>query len=493
MGKVFNVSAFFIVLREVLEACLVVGIVLAYLSKTGATQLKKFVWIGTACGVGLAFVVGLAFCIVYYTRGDQLFEGKAEYIFEGIIFLVAAALLTWMVLWMLRLGKTLKTRFESNVDTALESESGGKWGILTMVFVQVLREGIELIIFLFGASEASEGKDKWKSIILPSILGLIVGLAVAYVVFKGLVTLDIGKFFFISSLVLIAFAAGLFSHAFHELQEAGWFGGFVDVDPKERAWYNAPMWSTESCCNDKENEFFAILRALFGYQDKPTFLEWITYFAYWFIVLAILIVFNWASVRVARNKTMRLARLWSSVALLCFFIAFIYAVSNATWTGILTTSLGLIISVVAVAVLFESVVGRISALRAARRSLGFITAAALFALTILLIVLHIVQMSCLEKSCRMPEFYYWGLIFQSDWLKRGNIGTSFVSVAVLSVSLVICIFFFGALALLMYLFATHVSSDGQYVYEDRVKVSGTDSAEEHDLSDRSRAGEPLAV
>lgn len=276
MVNVFSIPAFFIVLREVLEACLVVGIVLAYLDKTGALHLRKHVWAGAAGGVILSSIIGITFTVFYYTREDQIFSGKAELIFEGFAFLFAAALLTWMILWMLRAGKKLQGNLEAKVDKAIEAEGAGKaaWGVFAMVFIQVLREGIETFIFLFGAAASGESEDggvdkeAWKSVILPGFIGLFVGLAIAYFVFKGLVQLDIQAFFLISSIVLMAFAAGLVSHGLHELQEVDWFGPYEMKDGEEigsidRDWWNAKMWSTKACMLSLALLFFLDLYGMY--------------------------------------------------------------------------------------------------------------------------------------------------------------------------------------------------------------------------------------
>lgn len=490
MVNVFSIPAFFIVLREVLEACLVVGIVLAYLDKTGAVHLRKWVWSGAGAGVLVSSVIGITFTVFYYTRDDQVFSGPAELIFEGFAFLFAAGLLTWMILWMLKAGKSLQADIEKKVDTAIEADSAGMaaWGVFGMVFIQVLREGIETFIFLFGAAasgEADDGtvdKEAWKSVILPGFLGLIVGLAVAFFVFRGLVTLDIQSFFMISSIVLMAFAAGLVSHGLHELQEVDWFGPYekkngVEIGSIERDWWNAKMWNTSACCNDKKNEFFAMLRALFGYQDTPSFIEFASYFFYWFVVLGVLAGLYWGAVRAARNKTARYAKTCSGFAFLSMFVGAIYVCLNFTWSGCLVTFAGVIIATVATAASFDAISSNFGAIAAARRSLALGAAVAIALYTLFVSVLHIVQLSCLDKSCELPQFFYWGLIFSNDWNVRGNTGSSWNAVAVLSISFVFSVFFLTFWTVVMYLYSSHVSNSGEYVYEDRVKL-GDHSDEE---------------
>lgn len=481
MVSVFSVPAFFVVLREVLEACLVVGIVLAYLNKTGATHLRKWVWWGASAGIALSLVLGISFAVVFYVRGDKLFSGKSEKIFEGIIFLIAAALLTWMILWMLSMGHKMQHQIEEQVEKLVDRDDGsGKYGILFMVFIQVLREGIETWIFLFGAANA---EDSWRAIPIPGILAIIVGLAASYALFRGMVELDIQAFFLASSIILMFFSAGLTSHAFHELQEADWFGKWK-VD--QRDWWNATMWSTEACCNDKKNQFFAFLRALFGYQDKPTFVEWGTYFAYWIIIIAIMLVFNWSNIRSARDRVASLTKKFVAWSLTCTFVAFIYVLANVTWTGTLTMTLAFIISTLATLTVYDVFASRIQVIASIRKPITLFSGVALAALTVFMAVLHIVQMSCEELSCKMPQFYYIGLIFSQNWASRGRAPNSWVSLGVLSWSLVVSVFFFGTMALLLVLFSFNVDSSGQYEYCNTEEVP-------KEISEEDTPVDPLEV
>lgn len=139
---VFSVPAFFLVLREVLEACLVIGLSLAYLRKVGATHLNKFVWWGASIGISVSLTLGIAFAVVFYTQGNQIFEDEAEKIFEGIVFLVAAGLLTWMLCWIAAMGNSLQHGLEQRLSAYVEQGGWqGKWGLFSMVLVHTLREG----------------------------------------------------------------------------------------------------------------------------------------------------------------------------------------------------------------------------------------------------------------------------------------------------------------------------------------------------------------
>lgn len=437
---VFSIPAFFIVLREVLEACLVVGIVLAYLNKIGATQYRRFVWIGAIAGIVISVIVGLAFGIVVWTRGEQLFKDKAEKIFEGIAFLVAASLLTWMIVWMMYMGRALQTKLEKDIENIVDNDDKSdrqrKIAIFLMVFVQVLREGIETVIFLIGTAGADDNGG-WRAIPLPGVLAIIVGVAASYLVFRGLVQLDIVKFFLISGVILMAFAAGLVSHAFHELQEVDWFGPWKPEDGK-RDWYNATMWSTKGCCHDKENEFFAMLRALFGYQDTPTFVEWSTYFAYWLIIAIVFVAINWQFVRASRNKMLSVAKSLGVWSLLFSFVGFVFTMLNVTWIGVTTMTMSVILSAITVLVLFESTLRLLKPLRKYRRTVLLACGVGWALMMSFMFVLHMVELECegTEGECKLDKFFFFGLIFNSEFNATGRQEKSWPAIAVLSVSVV---------------------------------------------------------
>lgn len=475
--NVFSVPAFFIVLREVLEACLVVGIVLACLNQSGATAHKKWVWWGAGVGVGVSLLFGIIFGAIYWTSGRQLFQGSSEKIFEGIIFLLAAALLTWMILWMARMGKSLKASIENRVESFIEEDGmQGRIGLFLMVFVQVLREGIETWVFLFGVG-LSEGAG-WRAIPLPGILAIAVGVAMAFFLFRGLADVDIWQFFCVSTVLLIMFSAGLVSHAFHELQEAHWFGKWA-TDRTQRDWWNARMWSTKACCDDKENQFFALLRALLGYQDTPTFLEWGTYFAYWILIATILIAFNWAAVRNARSLTARATRGLTAAVLAFSFMGFIFSVLNPSWNGIFSMTTSLLLSIAATLVAFDVFAERVRGMARARRVLALAVGVAISVLTLFMASMHIAQMACDDGTrCRLPKFYYLGIIFSESWASTGRSadGNSWISIAVLAWSLVGVVAIFGSLGFSLILFSRSIEADGTFLYDVEL-VKGEEDVE----------------
>jgi high-affinity iron transporter len=134
------IPSFIISFREVLEAALVVGIILSYLVKTKQTKHNNVVYYGVISGI-LASIIG-AFLFTKIAGG---FSGRAEEIFEGVTMLAGAFLLTTMILWMMR-QKHIAKEIEQRVDTEIKNTH--KFGLFALVFIAVLREGIETVIFL---------------------------------------------------------------------------------------------------------------------------------------------------------------------------------------------------------------------------------------------------------------------------------------------------------------------------------------------------------
>jgi len=489
---VFSVSAFFIVLREVLEACLVVGIVLAYLQKIGATHLNKWVWLGTVAGILLSLGIGIAFAVVFHVKGNQIFEGSTEKIFEGFVFLLASGLLTWMLIWMMHMGKSLRTNMENAVGRAVES--GGWWRIFALVFVQVLREGIETVIFI-GGSAGADGQGGWKAIPLPSILAIIAGVSASFLMFRGMITLDIQKFFALSSFLLIGFAAGLVSHALHEFQEVDWFGQWKGIGPEERNWWNAAVWSTVECCNDETNQFWAMCRALFGYQDKPTFLEMISYVGYWAIILCVFAYIQRDVIERKRSATATLVRWTSTILAVSGLVGFIYALGNRTWSGILITILTLLVGTTAAVAAFDSAGGLVSSLKPLRRPMMLFSAIGFFVILCLDISISLAQLVCENRTCTMPQFLHWGIIFTKEWATRGNLGLSptltygegrgYVYVAVLTISLSVSLFLCGIHSYGSYRFMKNLDSAGDYVYDDAEELKKVAVLEDSDSTPSS--------
>ena len=262
----FSLASFLITLREAIEAALIVGILLVYVTKIGEKKLKRQVWIGTIAGILLSVIAAVIF---QFALGG--FETYEE-IFEGFAMIIASLLLTWMIIWMLKTGKEIQKKLEEKVDISIKQQQ--KYGILTLALISVLREGVETVLFLAGVGAT---EDSLWVVVWSGLLGIAVAIIIAVLIFYSGKRINLRIFFLITSIILIIVAAGMFTHGIHEFQEIGWFGS-------ETHWLQNYVWDMSGILNDSTNEIGKFLRALFGYQDKPTWLEIIAYLVYYLIL-----------------------------------------------------------------------------------------------------------------------------------------------------------------------------------------------------------------
>ena len=202
-------SAFLIALREGVEASLIVGIILVYLSRTNRTHLARYVWGGVSAAVALSLAVAIAL-----ERFNISEDG-----FEGLLLLVAALFVVTMIIWMNRVAKHLKKEIESRVETfAAKSGSAAGWGLALFVFLMVLREGAELALILRAVELSTEGLQTW----IGTIVGISAAVAVGLFFFKGTLKVPLHRFFAVTSAILVLVSVQLAVTGLHELSEARW-------------------------------------------------------------------------------------------------------------------------------------------------------------------------------------------------------------------------------------------------------------------------------
>lgn len=202
-------GTFVITLREGFEAALLTGLILAYLKKTGAlAQHGRFVW----AGVGLATLFSIAVGALLFATVGEL-EGTAEQLYEGIAMVLAAIVVTWMVFWMRRQAATIGAHLREQVGRSLLR--GGGLALAAVAFVGVAREGLETALFLF----ASVGDDGLVPTVVGGALGLAVAIGLGIALYQGALRLDLRRFFTVTGVLVIAFAAWLLSGAAHEFGE----------------------------------------------------------------------------------------------------------------------------------------------------------------------------------------------------------------------------------------------------------------------------------
>jgi len=255
-------------LREGVEAALIVSIVLAYLVRTGNGRYVGRIWVGVGAAIAMSVVLGMA---VFLTVGAL--QEPYEQIFEGMTMLLAATVVTWMLFWMRRQASNVGVELRSAVDRALTE--GGLWGLTILAFVAVIREGIETALFLVGQANAARlGSDTGALMVL---LGAVAGLAIAaglgYGFYQGSRRINLSSFFRWTGIALIFIAAGLVSHAVHELVEAG----VITVG-------TATLFDVGGILSE-DGLVGMLLRALFGYTSAPEIVTFVAWAAYLAIVL----------------------------------------------------------------------------------------------------------------------------------------------------------------------------------------------------------------
>jgi len=255
------IESFVIALREGIEAALIVGIILGYLKKVGAETLAKPVYYGVGLGVLASIGVAGLFLLL-----SVEFEGKYEQLFEGITMLVAAVILTTMILWMRNNSKTFSEDMREKVETALTKRQS--YGLASLAFVSILREGIETVLFLGSASFTSSGVQ----LLVGGGLGLGLAVLIGVAIMKYSVRLDLRTFFNVTGILLILFAAGLVGRSILEFQEAGVIAPVVEH-----------VYDINWLING-QGTAGKLLTALLGYDASPSLTEILGYVGYWVLI-----------------------------------------------------------------------------------------------------------------------------------------------------------------------------------------------------------------
>ena len=238
-------AAFLITLREGLEISLVLAILLGYLVKIGRRDRAAAVWTGTAVAATLCIVAGVAVHLV--TKG---LHGKAEPAVEGTLALLAALVLTWMILWMHKNARSMGGHLRSKIDAADNSSA-----VAAIAFVAVAREGFETVLFLLGAES---GNASGAQVVFGGLLGLAVSSVVGVLIYRFGKHIDLRTFFRFTGVLLILFAAGLVGKAVHEYGELLGLGG----------WLIDPTWTITSGPL-ASGSFYDFLNGLFGWTADP--------------------------------------------------------------------------------------------------------------------------------------------------------------------------------------------------------------------------------
>jgi len=202
---------FLIGLREGLEAALVVGILVAYLVRLGRREQLAALWAGVATAVAVSLAFGAAL-----TFGPQGLSFEAQEAIGGALSIAAVGLVTWMIFWMARTARHLKSDLQHRLDGAVVA---GRRAVFVIALLAVGREGLETALFLWAGAQAAGARNGGP--LLGAALGLAVSVTLGWAIYRGAVRLDLRRFFGWTGMVLVVVAAGVLSYGVHDLQEAG--------------------------------------------------------------------------------------------------------------------------------------------------------------------------------------------------------------------------------------------------------------------------------
>ncbi|MFH8381580.1 iron uptake transporter permease EfeU [Kitasatospora sp. NPDC018058] len=251
-------------LREGLEASLVVCILIAYLVKTDRRDKLPPVWLG----VGSAVVLSMAFGAVLQFGSSQL-TFEAQEALGGSLSIISVGLVTWMVFWMRRTARHLKSELHGKLDAAIAM---GTTALVVTSFLAVGREGLETALFIWSAVQATD--DGWNPLI-GAALGLLTSVVLGWLFYRGALKINLAKFFTWTGAMLVVVAAGVLAYGVHDLQEAGWLPGLHDL-----------AFDISSTI-PKDSWYGTLLKGVFNFQPDPTVLQLVIWLLYLLPTLAV--------------------------------------------------------------------------------------------------------------------------------------------------------------------------------------------------------------
>ncbi|MFC5501008.1 iron uptake transporter permease EfeU [Lysinimonas soli] len=259
-------------LREGLEAGLVVGILVAYLRKIGRTDVLPKLWIGIAAAIAISLGVG-----ALLTFGPYGLSSQAQEALGGSLSIVAVGLVTWMIFWMARHARHLKGELQSRLASAI---TGSALGIVVLGVVSVGREGVETALFVW-ASITSSGSAVLGTI--GAAIGLALSVVVSYLIYRGLVRINLSKFFLWTGAFLVVVAAGVLAYGVGDLQEAGWIPGADAVAYNLSGVIPSTSW------------YGIVLSGVFNFTPEPSWARVIVWLLYIAVVLTLFLRVSFAT------------------------------------------------------------------------------------------------------------------------------------------------------------------------------------------------------
>ncbi len=263
-------AALLIVFREVLEAGIVIGVVLAASEGIRGRGL----WI--SAGV-LGGILGSALLAVFAGEISNAFEGSGQEVLNAAILGIAVVMLVWTVVWMASHGRQMVAEMKA-IGSDVKAGRKPLTALAIVVGMAVLREGVEIVLFLYGIT--STGMETAQDVAIGGLLGLLGGAAVAFVLYRGLVAIPLKHMFKVTSVLITLLAAGLAAQTVGILQDAGFIQSLAD-----------PVWNSSWLLAD-DGAVGRVLRTLIGYRAEPTGMQVIAYVATVAVIVVLSAIVN---------------------------------------------------------------------------------------------------------------------------------------------------------------------------------------------------------
>jgi high-affinity iron transporter len=257
----FPLGNYLIGLREGLEASLVVVILIAYLVRTDRRDLLPRIW----AGIVIAILISIGFGALL-TYGPRRLTFEAQEAIGGTLSIIAVGFVTWMVFWMANHARGLSGELRGKIDAAAEA---GRMSLALVALLAVGREGLETALFLWAATQAAtDSAGSTAGPLFGALLGILTAVAMGFAFYKGVLKINLAKFFKYTGMILIVIAAGVLAYGVHDLQEAGILPGLNNLafDVSEQvppsSWYGT------------------LLKGTLNFSPATTWLEAIAWVAY---------------------------------------------------------------------------------------------------------------------------------------------------------------------------------------------------------------------
>jgi high-affinity iron transporter len=255
---------FLIGLREGLEAALVVSILVAFLVRTDRRHVLPKVWFGVAIAVAISVGITLVLAIT-----QQALTFEAQEALGGSLSIIAVGFVTWMIFWMRRTARTISADLRGKLEDAIKM---GSTAVVLMAALAVGREGLETALFFFTAAQAA---GETSQPLIGFLLGIAVAIVLAYLLYRGAVKINLGRFFMVTGALLIFVAAGILAYGVHDLQEAGILPGLNSLAFDVSATVPPDSW------------YGVLLKGVFNFSPQTTWLEAVVWTVYVAVVLTL--------------------------------------------------------------------------------------------------------------------------------------------------------------------------------------------------------------